>query len=267
VKRECYSLIAVEGQTEQSSCIVGCGVTELEGCLTSRRGDPGEGVRHPGGLVALAAKRHRCQVRRIRFHEQPIARHETQEIVVRPLPEGHDPRERDVPPRIDREFGEGLGAGITVKDSGYTGSARVMDDRAGIVLGFTRVDNDGLPHLGGERDLRGERSSLELAGRIVVVIVEAAFPDGDRARGNHRTKVRNVAGGIECRGIVRMDPGGGEDEPGILTREPGGHPRRRKRLTDADDRRRARDAGAEDYLAAVAVERRVREVGVAVDED
>ena len=39
------------------------------------------------------------------------------------------------------------------------------------------------------------------------------------------------------------------------------------RFADADDRLRARGAGAGDYLVAVAVEGRVREVGVAVDED
>ena len=41
----------------------------------------------------------------------------------------------------------------------------------------------------------------------------------------------------------------------------------REGFADADDRSRARLAGARDYRVAVAGERRVREVGVAVDED
>jgi len=41
----------------------------------------------------------------------------------------------------------------------------------------------------------------------------------------------------------------------------------RERLSNADDGSRARFAGAGDYLVAVTGERRVREVGVAVDED
>jgi hypothetical protein len=64
-----------------------------------------------------------------------------------------------------------------------------------------------------------------------------------------------------------MDSGGSKHEPrivrGILRRDD----RRSERFPDADDRPRARIAGARDYRVAVAGERRVREVGVAVDED
>ena len=64
-----------------------------------------------------------------------------------------------------------------------------------------------------------------------------------------------------------MDAGGGEYEAGILSRARRGDRRGIDRFADADDRQSARSAGASDYLAAVAGERRVREVGVAVDED
>lgn len=64
-----------------------------------------------------------------------------------------------------------------------------------------------------------------------------------------------------------MDSGGGEDEARIVGSEAGRYCRCRQRLANAHHRVRARVAGAEDYLVAVAVERRVREVGVAVDED
>ena len=64
-----------------------------------------------------------------------------------------------------------------------------------------------------------------------------------------------------------MDSGGREDEPGIFRRALGSHCRGCERLPDADDRQRARVAGARDYRVAVAGEGRVREVGVAVDED
>ena len=64
-----------------------------------------------------------------------------------------------------------------------------------------------------------------------------------------------------------MNPGGRKHESRIVRRDLGGNRRRREGLPDADDRERARIAGARDYRVAVAGEGRVREVGVAVDED
>jgi hypothetical protein len=66
---------------------------------------------------------------------------------------------------------------------------------------------------------------------------------------------------------VRVDSRRGEDEPGVIRGDSRGNRRRIERLSDADNRRRARLAGAGDYRVAVAGERRVCEVGVAVDED
>src|SRR6266540_2259875 len=63
-----------------------------------------------------------------------------------------------------------------------------------------------------------------------------------------------------------MDPRGMKDEARIFFGDSGSGSRRVRRFADADDRLRARGAGAGDYLVAVAVEGRVREVGVAVDE-
>ncbi len=64
-----------------------------------------------------------------------------------------------------------------------------------------------------------------------------------------------------------MDSRGGEDKTRIPRREFSCARCRLERLSDADDSRRARIAGAGDYRVAVAVERRFCEVGVAVDED
>ena len=63
-----------------------------------------------------------------------------------------------------------------------------------------------------------------------------------------------------------MDTGGREYKIGIPGRAFSRESRRRQRLSDANDGRRARIAGAGDYRVAVAGEGRVREVGVAVDE-
>ena len=64
-----------------------------------------------------------------------------------------------------------------------------------------------------------------------------------------------------------MDAGGRENESDIFRRNLARGRCRRERLTNADNGNRARLAGAEDYVVAVTAERRVREVGVAVDED
>lgn len=66
---------------------------------------------------------------------------------------------------------------------------------------------------------------------------------------------------------MRVNPGRSENESRILGGELRGDSRRRQRLTNADNALGARGAGTRDYRVAVAGERRVREVGVAVDED
>jgi hypothetical protein len=64
-----------------------------------------------------------------------------------------------------------------------------------------------------------------------------------------------------------MDARGRENKTRILGRACGRESRYLERLSDANDGRRARIGGAGDYRVAVAAEGRVREVGVAVDED
>jgi hypothetical protein len=99
------------------------------------------------------------------------------------------------------------------------------------------------------------------------VVVETAFADGDSTTLNQLAKSRDVTSSVEASCVVRVDSGRGEDEARMLSRACGGDRRGIDRFPDADDRQSARIAGASDYLAAVAGERRVREVGVAVDED
>ena len=64
-----------------------------------------------------------------------------------------------------------------------------------------------------------------------------------------------------------MNAGGRENESGIFRSNLARGLCCRERFTNADDGNRARIAGAGDYVVAVTAERRVREVGVAVDED
>ena len=154
-----------------------------------------------------------------------------------------------------------------MEDSQDPSGSGVADDRASIVFGISGVDHDRLVQLTSERDLRRECGALGFARRVVVVVVESAFANRDGGLSKQLAQLRNVARRVERCCVVGMYSRSCKDEPGILSRALGGHRRGCQRLTDADDRQRARNAGARDYRVAVAGERCVREMGVAVDED
>ena len=267
IKRECYSHGVVRGQAEQSSGIGDDRVPELGGVVTPHRRYPSERMSDPRRLVPFPAKWDRRKVGRVGFDQKPILRHHANQLVVRPFPESHDSRKRHVPPGIERDFRQRPGPGITVENAGYPAVSRIGDDRSGIVLGVASVHNYGLTELTGQLDLRGKRRQLRFAGRVLVVVVEPAFADCHRAITSESAELRKIFAGVEASGIVGMDAGGKKDEAGILLRAAGGDRGGSQRFADADNADSARRAGAGDYLVAVAGERRVREVGVAVDED
>ena len=153
-----------------------------------------------------------------------------------------------------------------MENATHVGSSRFANYRAGIVLGVASVHDDGLSCFARKLHLRRERLPLRRAGRIVVVVVEATLTDGDRFA-QQLTQQRYIACCVEACGVVRVNSSSGEYEAGILDRDLAGDLSGRQRFTNADDASRARIAGAGDYVVAVAGERRVREVGVAVDED
>ena len=153
-----------------------------------------------------------------------------------------------------------------MENADYAGGLRVRDMCAGVVFRLPRMDDDRPAHLRSQSDLGSKRGALRATRRIVIVVIEPAFADRDS--GPHElAQLRYVAAFVEPRRIVGMDPCSREDEPGILASVFCGERRGLKRLSDADDGRGARVAGARDYRVAVAGERRVCEVGMAVDED
>ena len=267
VERECYTLGSFEGQTEKALGVRRGGPSKFEGIVGPGRRDLRERVSDPRRLVPFPPEGNWCEIRGIGLHEQAIPRHQSQQVVVSPFIEGHDPAERDVPARPERELGQRVGARVAVQDAEDAGSTGVANHRAGIVFRVSGVDDYRLVHFIGERNLRRECGALCLARRIIVMIVESALADRYAGLFEQLAQPRNVARGVKRGCVVGMYSGSGKDEPGIVRRALGGHRRCRERLTDADDRQRARLAGARDYRVAVAGEGRVREVGVAVDED
>ena len=207
------------------------------------------------------------QIGRIRFDQQSIARDQSQQFVVRPFLEGDDAAERDVPTGIERERREIRTPRIAVKNANDCRRSCFADDRARIGFSVTRVHHYRFADFLRQRDLRREGGALRFARRIVVVIVETAFADGDGRTFEQRPQLRDVSRVHEIRGIVRMDAGGWENESRIVHRDLARDFGSRQRFPNADDGSRARIAGAGDYVVAVTAERRVREVGVAVDED
>ena len=267
VKRECYTLCSFEGQTEKAFRVGSRHSSELSRIVSARPGNFRERVGNPGGLVPLPPEWHRREIRRIGLDEQSVSGHEPNQIVVGPLAERHDPAEGHVPSRVDRELGQPVRTGIAVHHSSDAGASGFTNDRACIVFRVSSMDNDGTAHLTRERDLRGKGRALGFAWRVVIVIVEAAFANGDSTVLQEFAKLRDIPARVKTRGVMRMDSSSGEDKPRISRGELGSNRGGLERLADADDPSRARIAGARDYRVAVAGERRVSEVGVAVDED
>lgn len=267
MKRECYTLGGVKGQTKETSGIRSRSVCKLARIVATSGGDFGERVHDPCGLVPLPAVRYGRQVGRVRLDEQSVSWHESKKIVVAPFFEGHDAAEGDAPARIDRELRQRVRARVTVQYPSHAGGSSFTDEGARVVFSIAGVDNDRPAFLTRERELSREGSALCLTRRVVVVVVEAALADRHRSVSEALAEPRDVALRIKRSGIVRMDarrPGHESRTGGRVLSSDG---RRFERLADANDGCRARRAGAGDYRVAVAGERRVREVGVAVDED
>jgi hypothetical protein len=266
VKRECYSLGRWKGQTEETLC-VGCShPAKLLWILAAHGRDLLERVGNPRRLVSLPAVWDRREIRRIGLDQKAIARHHPNEIVVSPLLERHDAGERDIPAGGDRKFRQRSRAGVAVQNSGNSGALCLANCGSGVVLRVTSVNHYRSLGFVCEHNLRREGGALRIARRVVVVVVEAALPHRDGTALQKAAQSRYVALGVEGRGVVGMNARCRENEACIFRGVLSGERCRIDGLADADDRDRARIAGAGDYRVAVAGERCVREVGVAVDE-
>ena len=266
MKRECYTLCCFEGQTEEAFGVSRRCLSELVGIIAARACDLREGMRDPRRLVSLAAKGYWSEIRRIGFDKQTIRGYETEQRVVHPFLECHDSAERDKPAGVDRELRERMTPGVAVQHTDHARGFGLANHRPGVIFCVAGVNHQRLAHFAGQSNLRGERSALRVTRRVVVVVVQAALANRHREL-TGEPQARNVPCRVERRGVVGMNTSSRKDEPRILNRDLGGNCRRRERFPDAHDCLRARIAGARDYRVAVAGERRVREVGVAVDED
>lgn len=215
---------------------------------------------------------HRRQVRRIRLGEDSIVGDELHDVIVLPLLERHDTAERDIPTGIERRRCKSTRSGEAVHHSFYSRVACLAHHRARVVLRIPRMDDHRHIQLARERQLFGESTTLREPRRVVVVIIETTLADRGCTRSNERSKFGDVARRLEALSIVRMNSSAVREIPRMSSGE-------RRRIagggenialaaprSDADYRAGPGDAGPLDYLVAVAGERRIGEVRVAVDE-
>ena len=134
------------------------------------------------------------------------------------------------------------------------------------------MDHERQPRFRGQRDLRGEGLALLRPRGIVIVVVETALTHRYGTRSYVVADDLQVTSTVETDRVMRVDARCIPYESGIVA---GDIPRRASGAedipgaaagADADDRFGPALTCALDYVEAVAVERRVCEVRVGVDE-
>ena len=150
-------------------------------------------MRNPRRLVSLAAIWNGCEIRRVRFSKNPVLRHEANQVVIRPFSERHDSTERHVPSDAYRGFCELMRAGVAMKNSDYPARPGFDNHRARIVFRVAGVHHDGNAQVARRGKLLGECPSLLAPRRVVIMVVQAAFPDRHGAFGGELLQPGDVA--------------------------------------------------------------------------
>ncbi len=127
------------------------------------------------------------------------------------------------------------------------------------------MNDDGHVTCYGQGELCSEDAALHVAWGVIVVIIQAALSHSDGAALQKVVQRLHVAGS-PLRSVVWVHTRSPKDEAGVQGGQLFGCFGLFERGADADHRTGARLASAIDYRVAVAVEGRVREVAVAVDE-
>src|SRR5690242_10473722 len=226
-------------EVEQPPRVGGNGERKRRRVDAAGGGEAGYGVRDPRGLVALPAIGDRREIGGVGLGENAIVRHEAQQLVVRPLPEGDDAAERDVPSGIECHSGEFVAPRVAVEHSADPLQAGFAHHRHRVGLRLARVDDDGDAVRAREGELRGECGALAIARRVIVVIVEPTLADRDCTEGELGADRGVVVPRVEGGRVVRMNPGGVPDEAGMPGGDGAGTGRGGDRLADADDSRGA----------------------------
>jgi len=143
---------------------------------------------------------------------------------------------------------------------------RILYQRTRVVFGFAGVNNDWTVKRCGESELVGKGRTLPLARRVVIMIVQSTFADGDGARRDRGLDPFAVCGRLVGCGVMRVHAGSAGNECGVSIGQRARTGRGVPRFPDANQSDRASSNGCLDDPLPISVECTVGEVGVAVDE-
>ncbi len=212
------------------------------------------------------------EVGRVRLCQNAIVRNEPQQSVIRPFAKRYDAAEGYVPTRFERRLRKGMRSCEAVQNAFHSRRPCFCHHRPRIVFSITRVDHDRALQLGRQHQLFRECAPLLEARGIVIVIIESTFANRCGTIFDKREELPDMRCGIEARSIVRMNADGMKNVTRVLSRKrrcvvcSGQHIVCTAAGSDADYCAGTGLARPLNYLVAVAGERRVGEVRVAVDE-
>ena len=161
-------------------------------------------------------------------------------------------------------------AGVAMKDTNHTLIRRLANHRARIGFGIASVHHDWLSRFFSERQLLRKGAALLEPRRVVVMVVEATFAYRD-SKLCELLQGAGIPERIEACRIMRMNPHRMPDESAVCGRDSLGCTSGAEDIFGAASRADAYYClgsvvfRALNYRVAVAVERRVCEVRVAVD--
>ncbi len=141
----------------------------------------------------------------------------------------------------------------------------VAENGRHVVVGLARVDHRRLPRPGRDRELGLERQALALAGRVVVMVVEAHLPGGHHP-GSPEPLAQPLGGGrAPAFRIMGVHAGGGR-EAGLLGGEGQSPIGRLGRFSNHHDMGQSRLPCSLENIRAVGIVGRVGQVAVGVDQ-
>lgn len=149
--------------------------------------------------------------------------------------ERDDAGKREVESQIQRTFREGEVFAEAVDEPANIARTFGLEDGERVGGGFARMDDDRLADVTCQRDQSSEHALLNVARRMVVVIVEPDLSDGHHVLVT-REDAELLEHGIVAPGcVVRMNADRGGDLHWVRARESYGGASGRDRMTDADD--------------------------------
>ena len=163
------------------------------------------------GLVPLAAKRHRGEIRRVGLHQQTLGRNVARDLAqFIGSREGQDPRETDIPAHRDRRLRQGARGTEAMQQKGEIAAvvAFFPQDQGDIGVGVAGVDGQRQPGQARATDMGAEVFPLHLARRTVVEVIQSGLADPDHLRMPGERRQRFRCGNRRFRGVVRMHPDG-----------------------------------------------------------